>query len=55
QWEKYRSVNTFANSISFTDTVNEIDHLMKSVIKIENQERKRQFKRSQQMNQEMER
>ncbi|HFM6709361.1 TPA: nucleotidyl transferase AbiEii/AbiGii toxin family protein, partial [Enterococcus faecium] len=49
------SVNTFANSISFTDTVNEIDHLMKSVIKIENQERKRQFKRSQQMNQEMER
>ncbi|MEB6015931.1 nucleotidyl transferase AbiEii/AbiGii toxin family protein [Enterococcus faecium] len=55
QWEKYRSVNTFANSISFADTVNEIDHLMKSVIKIENQERKRQFKRSQQMNQEMER
>lgn len=55
QWEKYRSVNTFANSISFTDTVNEIDHLMKSVIKIENQERKRQFKRSQQMNREMER
>ena len=35
QWEKYRSVNTFAKSISFTDTVNEIEHLMKSMIKIE--------------------
>ncbi|MGC3598906.1 nucleotidyl transferase AbiEii/AbiGii toxin family protein, partial [Enterococcus faecium] len=48
-------VNKFANSNSFADTVNEIEHLMKSVIKIENQERKRQLKRSQQMNQEMER
>lgn len=39
-WDKYRSVNSFANSISFADTVNGVAYLMQNVIKIENQERK---------------
>ncbi|HHY2695524.1 TPA: nucleotidyl transferase AbiEii/AbiGii toxin family protein, partial [Enterococcus faecium] len=55
KWKRYQQENYFAKDISFESTLTSVDSLMQSIVEQEKAERKQNFKRSQQMNQEMER
>ncbi|EMF0063234.1 nucleotidyl transferase AbiEii/AbiGii toxin family protein [Enterococcus hirae] len=55
KWKRYQQENYFAKDISFESTLTSVDSLMQSIVEQETAERKQNFKRSQQMNQEMER
>ncbi|EPI03703.1 hypothetical protein D920_00288 [Enterococcus faecalis 13-SD-W-01] len=55
QWDKYRTVNSFAETIQYSDTVKEIDCLMKTVIQVEKHERKIKLQRTRHVNREMKR
>lgn len=54
-WKKYQKSNPYAASIKYEETMDSISNLMEKVIQVEEKERKQNFKRSQQMNKEMER
>lgn len=55
KWKRYQQENHFAKDISFESTLTSVDSLMQSIVEQEKVERKQNCKRSQQMNQEMER